>query len=371
MLDYGEKLKNIRKSLGLTLEEAAKIAGFKNFQTLSKIENGERAIKTAELVALAKAYSFDVNFFLLDKPEPIQSVIYWRAEQKPSKAKILESKLRMYFDRYLHLQKILGFKEKGHKLFEITKQIETVNQSAKYGERYSRDLELGERPALSLSTMLEEKWNLPIFYFELPKGASAISLISDGDAVICVNSLDAPWRRNFDIAHEIFHIVYKHTPPVECGKSNNLAIERLANAFASAFLLPGDSLIKEIERRKNKGPITLNDLMILACEFEISFAALLWRLVNLDKLSRKTADKILSSPDIKEYDKHIRKNKSWDTPYISQKYLCMVFEAASRGIMTKMRAAEYLGIGVIELEEVFLNAGLKIQEKSNFEIPIA
>jgi Zn-dependent peptidase ImmA (M78 family) len=157
---------------------------------------------------------------------------------------------------------------------------------------------------------------------------------------------------------------------VTCGTSDNLIQEKFANAFASAFLLPKDSLFKDIKRRKGKGQITLNDLMILACEYEVSLAALLWRLVNLGKLDRKNADKVLSSSVVREYDKQIRKSKSWKTPHISQKYLCMVFEGVSLGLLSKMRAAEYLEVGVIELEDVFLKAGLKMQEKSNFEIPI-
>ncbi len=37
MPKIGKKLKKIRESIGLTLEDAAKLAGFKHFQTLSKI----------------------------------------------------------------------------------------------------------------------------------------------------------------------------------------------------------------------------------------------------------------------------------------------------------------------------------------------
>ena len=371
MRNIPQRLKQIRQSLGLKLKEAARMAGFRDFQTLSKIETGKRSIKAEELIALAKAYSFDVNFFLGDKIETAQHKIHWRAEERPSNTKITESKLKMYFDRYLRLQEILGYKEKKQRLFEITQPIESIDEATEYGEKYSYDLKLGDRPALSLSTILEEKCNLPIFYFKLPKGTSALSLISNGRAAICVNYLDAPWRRNFDIAHEIFHIIYKYAHPMTCGKSDNLIQEKFANAFASAFLLPKDSLFKDIKRRKSKGQITLNDLMILACEYEVSLAALLWRLVNLEKLDRKNADKILSSSGVKEYNKQIRKSKSRKTPHISQKYLCMVFEAVSRGLMSKMRAAEYLGVGVIELEEIFLKAGLTMQEESDFEIPIA
>lgn len=370
MLSLGRKLKQIRQSLELTLKQAAKVAGFKNFQTLSKIENGKRAVKTEELVALAKAYSFDINFFLLDKPTTIEAQIFWRAVEKPSEPALIESKLKLYLSRYLNLQEMLGFEEKGHKLLEINTPIESVKEAAKYGERYSCDLKLGDRPGLTLSTILEEEWNLPIFYFKLPRGTSAISIISKNNAAICVNSLDAPWRRKFDIAHELFHIIYKQSAPKECGALNNSVQEMFANAFASAFLLPRYSLEREIEKRKKDDQIQISDLMILAREFRVSLDALIWRFVNLGKLVRSKANDILSSQAVREYDKSKRRDDQWDTPHISRKYLFMVFEAVTRGLISKMRAAEYLGIAVIDLEQVFSDTNLYLEEKSNFEIPI-
>ncbi|MGB3479402.1 MAG: helix-turn-helix transcriptional regulator, partial [bacterium] len=42
------KLRSLRISRELTLEQAAKMAGFRNFQTLSKIEKGTRSVKAEE-----------------------------------------------------------------------------------------------------------------------------------------------------------------------------------------------------------------------------------------------------------------------------------------------------------------------------------
>jgi len=39
--------------------------GIGSLQTISKIEHGKREVKANELAALAKAYAFDVNLFLL------------------------------------------------------------------------------------------------------------------------------------------------------------------------------------------------------------------------------------------------------------------------------------------------------------------
>jgi len=370
MADLARKLKELRESRRLTLEQAAKLAGFRNFQTLSKIEHGSRQIKAEELVTLAKAYSFDINFFLLDEPKPSEVQIFWRAELKPSNPQIVEAKLQMYFDRYLHLQEILGYTKMGHRLFEINQPIENAANAAEYGERYACDLKLGDRPGITLPTILEEEWNLPIFYFELPDGTSAGSIISKNNAAIAVNSLDAPWRRKFDIAHEVFHIIHKQSAPEECGASNDSAQETFANAFASALLLPRGPLEIELERRKKKGQIQITDLMILAREFGVSLDALIWRLVNFGRITRNKAQTVLSSPAVREYNKSVKRDERWETPHISRKYLSMVFEAVNQGLMSKMRAAEYLDVSISKLEAVFLSAGLALKEESDIEVTI-
>lgn len=370
MPKIGKKLKKIRESIGLTLEDAAKLAGFKHFQTLSKIENEKRAIKVEELTALAKTYGFDINFFLLDEPKPTHSQIFWRADPNPPKDRSYENRFQMFFERYLHLEKLLGISQTGIMLpkFDFPKMDYTI--AADYGEKYSEILKLGDRPALSLLSILENDYHLPIFYLRLPEDASAISIISNGNAAICVNRSEAPWRQKFDIAHELYHIVYQKSISKKCGMTDKSFYEKCANAFASALLLPQDILEKEIKRRKEKTSFDLLALVVLAYEFGVSLAALIWRLVNLNRLNRNRAENILSSSAVKGYDKSIRKQQSRDIPHISQRYTQMVFEAINHGMMSKMRAAEYLDVSVNEIETVFSNAGLIFKENSDIEISV-
>lgn len=370
MPDLGKRLQQKRQALGLKLEEAAKLAGFKSLQTLSKIEHSKRTVKANELAALARAYAFDLNLFLLAESPAKDAKIFWRAEKKSSNANRFESKAKMLFDRYLHLQELLGYETDGTKLSTITRQLTSIDAAAEEGENYSNSLRLGDRPALTFKRILEEEYTLPIFFMEMPNNASAISILSPNYAAICVNSHDAPWRRNFDIAHELFHIIYRQATPVECGVSDNRTSERYANAFASAFLLPRSSLEKEIGRRKERSKLNITDLIVLACDYDVSLDALLWRLVNLDYIDRKQVDTVLSIDAVKDHYKGLRKSKADKTPHISEKYVCMVFEAVSQGIMSEMRAAEYLEVLVGEVDNIFTEAGLIWEGESDIEITV-
>jgi Zn-dependent peptidase ImmA (M78 family)/transcriptional regulator with XRE-family HTH domain len=370
MAKVGKRLRKMRESVGLTLEEAAKLVGFRHFQTLHKIENEKRAIKIDELAALAKAYGFDLNFFLLDEPKPGHIHAFWRADPNPPTDRSHENRLQMFFERYLHLEDLLGISQVGSRIpkFDIPKMDYTI--AAEYGEKYSGILKLGDRPALSLPPILENDYNLPIFYLLLPEGASAISIISNGNSAICVNQAESTGRQKFDIAHELFHLVYQKSISEECGTTDKSFHEKCANAFASALLLPQNLLEKEIKRRKAKTTFDLSALVVLAYEFGVSLPALVWRLVNLGRLQRKMADSILSSLAVKEIDRIVRQQESCDIPHISRRYTQMVFEAVSRGQMSKMRAAEYLDIHVHEIEAVFSRAGLILKESSDIEISV-
>lgn len=365
-----KKLRDFRVSRGLTLEQAAKLAGFRNFQTLSKIENGTRSVKAEELVSLAKAYSFDINLFLLDEPKPSKMRIFWRSNPNPPIDSSAQAKFALFFERYMNLIRILDLP--GTKLMLPIQPVESMNlQSAgNLGDTYSGLLKLGDRPALSLASILENEYNLPIFYLPLPEGASAISLVADDNAAMCVNQNDVPWRQRFDIAHELFHIIYRTSISDDCGENDTDLFEKCANAYAAAILLPKSVLEAEIDTKRNKEKIGVSTLVAIACDLGVSLPALLWRLVNLKRLRKNIAEDILESKQVREHDRILRQKEPKRMPYISQRYVCMVFEAISLGIMSKMRAAEYLETPIGKLEEVFLNVGLVLREEDDIEVSL-
>ena len=79
--DMGTQLKQKRLALGMTLKWVADGIGLRNFQTLSKIENGKRQLRVDELARLARFYMFDVNFFLEDKELP-KYKFHWYVRKK-------------------------------------------------------------------------------------------------------------------------------------------------------------------------------------------------------------------------------------------------------------------------------------------------
>ncbi len=370
MENIAKKLKELRASRNLTLMEAAKLAGFKNFQTLGKIENGLRGVRTDELVSLSKAYVFDINFFLLDKPKPSKARIFWRSNPNPPKDTSANNRFALLVDRYLHLGRLLNLPDDTLDLQGLPTADMTFEKASRLGEKYSEILRFGNRPALSMISILENECNLPIFYLEMPKDISAISLITDNNAAIGLNSIEPSWRQKFDVAHELFHILNRKSISDNCGKNDDSYFEKYANAFASALLLPRGILDNEIDIKRKKGDIGIPALIAIACDFGISLPALLWRLVNIGRMKKKDVEDVLATEAVRDYNKLSRKNKTTDSPHISHKYVSRVFEAVSSGHMSKMRAAEYLDVSISKLAETFQKAGLTLQEESDIEVAI-
>lgn len=120
---------------------------------------------------------------------------------------------------------------------------------------------------------------------------------SNGTAVIGVNSIDAPNRQRFTIAHEIGHLLlHKESLHVDekslIGLRNEQsskatdAKEIEANQFAAELLMPFGFLDKDLQRLSNDNDIEAEDAVAqLAQKYQVSVQAMTIRLTALRVLA--------------------------------------------------------------------------------------
>lgn len=130
-------------------------------------------------------------------------------------------------------------------------------------------------------------------YAPLEAELSGLAYVKDGVAIIGINSLHAPNRQRFTLAHELGH-VQLHRPELERAvhvdrgslRRDALAAEGVdpleiqANAFAAELLMPRFLLVELLAGRT----IDLEDdemIATLAKRFRVSEAALRFRLAAL------------------------------------------------------------------------------------------
>jgi len=354
----GQRFKNAREHLGLTLEEVSRSVGFGNYQTLSSIENGTRQIKAVELAKLAKIYLREISYFLNPQQEEDEELsILWRNCSSDNIYKQKEQEFLKYCYNYYELEKklMLSYKCKLNQISNCTKEEFNYEIIEEKATEYRNEMKLGSRPACILEKLLEEKYNIKIIYLDLGNDGSAASTIGDFGTAILINSSEAPWRRNYDLAHELFHIItwniFDHD---EIHRSSDVKpmVEKWADVFASSLLLPGDDVSREFESRIKDNKISYLDLIQIAREFVVSTEALLWRLVTLRYLQRQNVTRIIDSGEIREIDKKQRLG-DWIDPIHSPsiRYVQLASKAYQEGLISKGKLAEYLDMSRSELND--------------------
>lgn len=363
--ELASRLKSARESAGLPLIEAAKRLGYANYQTLSSIENAEREVKASELVNLAKVYFCNIQDFLKQGMVRQGFPFLWRnPPATEDQRKEIESKIFFKCGQYHLLEKLLNIKaERG--FIETSLSDIRNNDSLNQLAARTRDLlVLGSRPAFTLPRVLEENYGVKILYLPLEQG-SAVSMIHETcGRTIIINAKEAPWRRNYDLAHELFHLMlWKVLPPDQLTDKNYFSeIEKKAEKFASMLLLPEDGIKQEIlSLWESQKKITYSDLVDLAMDFGVSTKALLYRLAYLKFIDWERADKIAKDEELAE----LSREKRWiekESIKGSDRFINLAIRCLRKGLISRGRFAEMVEINRAEIDNFIENSGMMERE---------
>ncbi|MEW6162870.1 MAG: ImmA/IrrE family metallo-endopeptidase [Nitrospirota bacterium] len=346
-------LKRERESLKYTLKYVSQKMGFSNYQTLSSIESGEREIRAWELAKLAEIYGRKIDFFISEQTGISQPKVSWRNPTKTKETIEAERRFLLFCQNYKRLLELTNEDNTKLPIFSFSSvekkkfQRAGFNYVIELSEECRRVLNLGGRPAYSMSNILEQVLSILVLYMDLGIGGSGASTSGDFGKAILINSSDAPWRRNYDLAHELFHLItwdiFSDEEIYSKLKNAKSEVEQWADAFASAILLPEEEVRREFFKKLENNEITYISLVEIAREFKVSIEALLWRLVNLRLLKKKDVLNCIEEGKIKDIDKKMR-IADWadEKPYLSSRYIALAIKALQMGRISKAKFAEYI-----------------------------
>ncbi len=354
----GEKIKQAREAAGFSLTAAAKMLGFKNYQTLSTAEKGSRNLTAHELSSMARIYGRSLDFFF-DEANGRDPVPLWR-KSSTTNVKQTERKFISFLENYANLENLFGLRRRWKDIRKTHKRADFIREGFKLASRLGSEigilLSLGSRPASALLNALENQLRIKILHLPLGSGISGASLVDEGlGAGILINSEEVPWRRNFDLAHELFHLitwgVFTHE---EVGDGSvRTRPEQYADAFAGSLLMPEEVVRDRLGDIVTAGQIRIADVIELAKEFGVSTEAILWRLVNLRVLSKKEVEKQLADPALRTTDRAMRRPLSaQETPEeFPSRYVFLAYKAMAEGKISRGVLARYLDIDGAEVDE--------------------
>jgi Zn-dependent peptidase ImmA (M78 family)/transcriptional regulator with XRE-family HTH domain len=347
----GLRISNRREALGLTQRELASQVGFSSSEIMSQIELGKRDVKAWELAKISQILYTNISEFLADKESDSPPPILWRvlpSEQKEAK----EAKFLNFCQQYSLLENLSGTViRKRIPQKEVNPSTLTFRVAQRLALEVREEFGLGDRPASLLVKTLEDNYGVKILYDDMDEGSAATTIGDFGPAIL-MNKREAPWRRNYNFAHECFHLITWDSIPPKILKENKSLwdnVEKKAEVFASCLLLPEESIRVEIEGRKINNEIEYSDLIEVARKYDVSTKALLYRLLNIGIVKRHIVNSILEDEQFRNLDRSSMHDFWWNPPQLPERYVRLAYVAYRKGNLSRAKLARLLGVNLLDI----------------------
>ena len=362
--DLHERLAQAREAAGFSLADATRKLDLKHYQILSAMEKGTRNVSANELISMARLYGRSLDYFF-EAEVPSDPVPLWR-RTAGSNVQKEQRQFLAFLENYSRLENLLGLKRRWKELLTNLDGDDFAENGFEIADKLGTDihkrLDLGSRPACNLLNVLENTLRFKVIHLDLDVGLSGASMVDSALGVgILINTHDAPWRRNFDLAHELFHIVtwnlFSHE---EIGdRTRKTKPEQYADNFAASLLLPQEHIFDVLKEITLNQELKLVDVIELAKEFGVSSAAVLWRLVNLRKLKKGQVDRILGDPEFQNLDRDMRQGlyEEYRPAKFPQRYISLACRCLMEGKISRGLFAEYMEIDRSEIDDYLSAAG--------------
>lgn len=356
-MDIARKLKFAREAIGYTLKKASQESEIGE-SSISEFENSKREPKFSQLSRLAEVYRKTIDIFLSDEPI-IEDTVLWRDKPDSAESKKTEAEFKQLCEKYHRLEVLTDeVKECSLPKPDISKPEEfTFRQAELFAKKAKKWFQLGDVPIASLKRLLEEVYYIKIFYLEY--SGSSISTVSNrfGPAIL-LNAKSKQWRRSYDLAHELFHIL---TWSIFRAQSAELSEseEKLADAFASRFLMPEESIKERVESSLNEQEqISLDRLDDIAREFDVSLEAMLYRVASIYRLEKPDTEKYVNAA--KAYLELPKPRPSHKPNKQPERYCSLAIRALNEGKLSLMQFAKYMDMS-------YKQAGEYLAEDEDFK----
>jgi Zn-dependent peptidase ImmA (M78 family)/transcriptional regulator with XRE-family HTH domain len=337
--------------------------GFNDRQTLSGIEQGIRNVKPEELLRAATFFEVSPNFFTDPLELAGEAQFSWRKSiDNGDGLDVFEAKAERWIATFRHLNQLRGEIVNSSLMRLGLNRRSSFLEAMEEGDAIAQALELGNVPAVSLPSVLEEKLNTLVLFVDPEPGISGAACQLGPLNTILINRNESLGRRSFDLGHEFFHLLtWADMPPRHCeglhdGTKQQQRVETLADNFSAGLLMPRRCILKLIELF----PIPENEDGIAvwirknAPKLGVSGQALKWQLVNLGILRNAIANQI--------DDSDIRIGVSDDAvlpPRFSKKFVDTLGWGIEMGHLSTRKAAKILDTTLDDLAVLFAEHGLE------------
>ena len=322
---------------------AARVTPPVSAQAISKYEAGKMMPSSGVLIGLGTALDVSLDFLLSSEVEALDGLEFPKRSGTSARDRAkAEAIVIDNLERYLAIEDILDIEpDLGWINGLRSESVASEDDIDTMADQLRRRWNLGMGPIPSMCALLEQK-GIKVVEDDLPERISGLAChaLRGGkpvaDAVV-VSSRTNVERKRFNLAHELARRIILST--------GNAAIklESAMNRFASAFLVPRESLIEEAGPRRNR--FTYEEIIRLKHNYGVSAAAMLVRLGQVGILPAASV-RYASSTFARSWRRSEPEPICGDSGFAAfekpRRFEQLVWRAIGEDLISPVRAAELL-----------------------------
>ena len=338
----GERIKQRRIALGLSLEELAeRTQNYVTRQAIHKYEQGTSMPGSDVLLHLAEALGVKVEFFFREHEHSVELSEPAYRKRGGASAKglqALQAKTRDVLERYLFVESLFPSERfrRFSRLPVSDSHLRRVEDAEKASLALRKKWNLGIDPIENVVEVFEDR-GVKVILLDGEYSFDGLSCWANGKLPVVVVKKHLPGdRERFDLAHELGHLLLALPKSVDP--------EKAAHRFAASFLVPAEAVFQELGRKRRR--IDLLELSMLKQKYGMSMQAWVYRALDLA---------IISSAQASVLYKTFRA-RGWSVqepgPIVPgeepKKFERLILQAVSEDLISPARAAELLGMPLNE-----------------------
>lgn len=382
--ELGKRLARAREEVGFTQDEVASLVRQPR-PVISNWENGSRRPNELQLSKLASIYRVPLQDLLgIEEHARVEfeQLVYRDAgDRLDGQGKYQIQRFLAFLDEYSEFLRVMdeppGLSEPPLHLRGGRLTRDDIRRKAEEARAFFR---LGGGPVGDLAGLLDF-FGITVFLAplgdDLRTTVSGASLIYDGVGFsMLINGQTTPGRRQFTLAHELGHALF-HRKPVNVSFPGRREVdERFADAFASEFLVPTNSLQATVETMGLDRVQDPETVVHLQRYFNVSYEMMLVRLrvsglLTEDDLQRcrnvrpvHLAERLGYATDLDEWNQDPDR---WGLARFPRRFLRLLRRAFNEQRTTVSGASAMTGLAEEDIEELLGDSPADVGQQEEYD----
>ncbi|MDX8508608.1 helix-turn-helix domain-containing protein [Mesorhizobium captivum] len=341
-----ERIREAREARGLQIEAFAELLDITK-QAVSRLESGLSAPSGETFGRIIAVTRQPPAFFTTPRQRAADGILpFWRSLKRVElhHRKRIARRLEWASDVVAYLERFIDLPTIDLPSLDFEPASQSIEQIEAAADALRSAWSLGRGPIRDLSAIMELHGFILIHEAVDCADMDAVSCWQSGRPYVLFSSdVTSGPRTAYNLAHELGHMLLHSSVAVTSDNINE--IERQANRFASALLLPQDTFSREVLGT------SLSHFEFLKQKWGVSIAAMAYRCKDLELINVNQHGYIMRQLNMKRIRNHEPLDELFQTrePTILESSIKMLLD---HGVQTKDQLEEALALSLGDIERL-------------------